>query len=303
MTKGELANIRPIRILFIGNSHSEDTFMALSEVFFAEGRTNFTFGLCYEGGSSTTRHLENITNDYARYEYYESKSSNPGAYTMPFDSNKYDGKAERTTLKNVLRRYAWDYIFIQTQPLDFLHTDMYKTDRDNLVTKIRAIEGSGVKIGYSCSWVAPYSDDKSALESSTGKSKEWYDAYVTALGGKDKYTLANMYNYMKNAAQKNLLTDSNYSLVINCCSPMYYANQDYASTYFYRDLVHLTPLGRVLASYSFYTQFMKYLGKLTTLEKVQLEEYTLEGLTLSGTPKSVIKDSVNTTLNNPWVKS
>ena len=61
MVKGELATLKPLKILFIGNSHSQDTFIPLAEVFYAEGQTDYVFGLCKRDGSTIQDHIDLIT--------------------------------------------------------------------------------------------------------------------------------------------------------------------------------------------------------------------------------------------------
>jgi hypothetical protein len=300
MVKGELATLKPLKILFIGNSYSQDTFTPLAEVFYAEGKTDYVFGLCFEGGSSAQRHAENITNNYARYEYYESKPNSTGAYSTPFGT-RASGDSVRVTMDKILQQQDWDYVFIQTSPAEYVDNTMFASERDQIATHVKELRPNA-KIGYSCSWLAPYSDDKTRLQNCTGNNKVWYDAMV-AKAGTD--TEAH-YQMLYNAITQNILTDTTYSTVLPACTPVAYASRTVGmgSDELYRDLVHLSDFGRVLVAYMFYAQLMKDLKNMTALSAISLKKYnqTLseETLALTAENKAAILNSVNYALQTPW---
>jgi hypothetical protein len=293
MTKGDLAALKtnPTKVLFIGNSHAQDIFAPLAEVFYAEGQTDFTLGLCMKNGASAQQHADNIANNSASYAYYESIPNQSGSFSRPLTSST-------VTIDQVLQQHSWDYVFIQSVPLDLIDDTIVSSARKQITDHITNMLPNA-NIGYSCAWIAPYSDDKSTLESLTGTVKEWHDAYVA----KGCETAADYYTVITNSVTKNLLTDKTYSMVIDCCTPIYYLNQILTinSNSLYRDTLHLKPAGRVFAAYAFYAQFMKALGKLDTLDSVNLEKYVLEGLSLTAAGKKNLLESVNYTLQNPWV--
>ena len=124
MVKGELSKPLTTNILFIGNSHSQDTFMPFAEVFNAEGENNFVFGLCKKEGSSAKDHSKNIQNNIADYHYYESTPNDKGTYSNPFGRDD-DGKLTRVTMDKILTAQNWDYVFIQSCPGDYVDDTVF----------------------------------------------------------------------------------------------------------------------------------------------------------------------------------
>ena len=298
MTKGELATLKPVKILLIGNSHSADTFMPLSEVFHAEGHTSYVFGLCKKEGSSIQDHTNNILNNTADYIYYESTSASTESYTTPFGRDDIDNDFVRVTMKKVLEQHQWDYIFIQNSPLDMTDETVFATERNQIVDYIKQFHPEA-KIGYACPWLAPYADDKTKLQNLTVAQQTWYDALV-AKGGE---TADGQYGAMYDAIKNNIMTDDACSMVFAACASVYYANQvlNTSSDVLYRDVLHVSKgLGRLLVAYTFYAQFMQNFSNLETFNEIQLKEYVLGSYRLTAGDKDMILQSVNYTLSNLW---
>ena len=296
MVKGELATLKPLKILFIGNSHSQDTFIPLAEVFYAEGQTDYVFGLCKRDGSTIQDHVDLITGNVADYKYYESTPNSSGTYSNPF-GREPDDSLTRVTMDTALKCHDWDYVFIQSSPIDLLDETVFAAQRQQVVNYIKEFVPNA-KIGYSCSWLAPYSDSKDKLQSLTGGAKEWYDAIVTKCGE----DTANQYRCLYGSAIENILTDNTYSIVTSLCTPVYYANQvlGVSSDILYRDVLHMSSLGRVLVGYTFYAQLMQAFGKIESLDTIKLDKYNIANYGLTEEYKSIITNSVNYTLQNPW---
>ena len=297
MTKGALAELITTKILFIGNSHSQDTFMPLAEVFNAEGKNNFVFGVCKKEGGSVQDHASNIRNSVADYHYYESTPNDKGTYSNPFGRDD-DGKLTRVTMDKVLTAQKWDYVFIQSCPGDYLDDTVFASDRDVVENYVKQYLPEA-KICYSGSWLAPYSDDITKLQSLTGTNKQWYEANV-AKGGVET---AGQYRVIYDAVNQNLIPDTSYALVADVCTPVYYANQilGVGSDSLYRDTLHMGTLGRILVGYAFYTQFMKAFEGLTSFNSISLDKYVLGNYELTAEDKAMMLESVNYTLQNPWV--
>lgn len=285
------------KILFIGNSFSQDVFMPLSEIFYTEGHTNYLFGLCKKEGSSAPDHANNIANGVADYHYYESTANNKGTYSNPFGRDD-SGSLKRVAMDQILKEHNWDYVFIQSGPPDFISDTVSKDDRQKIANYIRKL-APGAKIGYSCSWLAPHSDDESKLQSLTGIAKTWYEAYVAKAGKEAKGRWKLIYDAVKD----NILTDGTYRMIASFTTPVYYANQilGKSSDALYRDTLHMGALGRVLVGYTFYAQFMQTFRDLDALSDVGLKKYVLGNYTITSADKNMILESVNYTLQSPWI--
>ena len=136
-------------ILIIGNSHSEDTFKLLPDVFKAEceNYTEYKFGILYQGGSSLTDHADNLETGKT-YAYHKSDASYVGLTEQP----------TKVTLAQAMKD-GWDIVFFQNGPLDLAEAgrNMNEGPRTDLENYMRN-NYPNVKIGYCVSWVAPYCD-------------------------------------------------------------------------------------------------------------------------------------------------
>lgn len=284
----EMVNNKKItKILFIGNSHARDIFMPSIEVFRAEGQFDYVLGLCMKGGASVTTHADSLTNNIENYAYYESHPNIAGEYIEP----------QYTTIRKALMQHKWDYVFIQGNPLDLTDSTIHTAERQTIATYIKRFLPDA-KICYSCSWLAPYSDDKATLQSLTGTEKTWYAANVAKFGDTPEKQYTGICNNIKN----NIITDSTYSMVLDTGTAIYYASQilGVSSDVLYEDVLHLKKgLGRVIAGYAFYTQFMQKFGQLETLSTVKLIEYFKANYSLTEADKNTILESVNYALQNP----
>lgn len=287
------------KVLFIGNSHSQDTFMPCSEVFRAENQVNYLFGLCRKEGSSIQDHSNAIQNKATDYTYFESTPTSQESYINPFGKDDVDGELVKVTMDRVLKQHEWDYVFIQLSPLDLADDTVFATDRKVIVNRIKDLQPNA-KIGYACPWLAPYDDDITKMDALDGPRKIWYEAMV-AKGGT---TAAGQYGMFCNAIKNNILNDKSCSMISAAGSSVYYANQilKVGSNVLYRDVLHLSKgLGRLLAAYTVYAQLMQASGKISSLSAIKLDDYVLGSYTLTSANKNMILESINYILQNPWV--
>ena len=101
------------KILFIGDGVvARDIFFGLSEVFYAEGYTDYTFGMALYNNASLSTHASIINDSAARYTYFVSK--NGGAYT----------NTKNQTLPAVLAAEDWEIVFIEIGPQDVINSSV-----------------------------------------------------------------------------------------------------------------------------------------------------------------------------------
>lgn len=94
---------KPVSVLFIGNSYSEDTCYFLRDIF-AAGNMNLTLGYLYRGGCTIDLHWQSIQND-----------ENGTLTDADLYSYNYTGgtRVMDTTIKQGLLKQNWDYVVVQ----------------------------------------------------------------------------------------------------------------------------------------------------------------------------------------------
>ena len=252
------------KILIIGNSHSEDTFAALPAVFLAEGYEGYTFGFARRGSHTVTMHRENIENtlngNTVKYGYQECTPSDNGIYK----------EKEGISFGAVLTKQAWDIVYIHVGITDITTDDMCKSDRDYVVNYIKeTCTNKNVKIGYANTWIAPYADTQTERDTILAKLNKQVQndptsIWAAVLNNFDINRPIKQHNTTIRLFQNNIFNDSTYYSVMHTGTAILYANQTLgvpASTStsnkptLYRDNMHLTDYGRVLAAYSFFAQY------------------------------------------------
>ena len=293
------------KILLIGNSHATDTFTYLPTVFAAEGYNDYTFGLATRGSCTINMHATGIDGG-AKYTY--------GVCT-PSDNLTFDKSKNGSTLGVILKDVAWDIVYIQTGSQELTMSDMNKSDRDIVVNYIKeTCENPDVKIGYSCSWIAPYVDsesDRDAVFEDLGTDDFWgpilvdennYEATKHLL---DYRRPIRQHNKNITLFENNIFTDDTYFSNINTGTAILYANQvlglparDATSSKpsLYRDRFHLSDgFGRTLASYAFFSQYMG-------VEINYINVDVVNGVTFTEEMKGYMLEALNFSQTNAWTK-
>ena len=95
---------KPIKILSIGHSFSKDVMTTnLYNMFVEGGYTDITIGYLYMAGCSMPKHLYNIQNNKAQYEYAKNNS---GRWVTK----------NNTTALSALQEENWDFVTVQSSP-------------------------------------------------------------------------------------------------------------------------------------------------------------------------------------------
>ena len=92
-----------LRILFIGNSFSQDAVHLLPNLLEGAGLDAVELGLMYWGGSIIQQHNDNFYNNSTNFTYYRKPTSIQGTWLQ------YKGY----TLEDAVKEHAWDIITIQ----------------------------------------------------------------------------------------------------------------------------------------------------------------------------------------------
>ena len=95
---------KPIKILSIGHSFSKDVMTTnLYNMFKEGGYTDVTIGYLYMAGCSMPKHLYNIQNNLAQYEY---SKNNSGTWVTK----------NNTAALTALKEEDWDFVTVQSSP-------------------------------------------------------------------------------------------------------------------------------------------------------------------------------------------
>lgn len=95
---------KPIKILSIGHSFSKDVMTTnLYNMFIEGGYTDVTIGYLYMAGCSMPKHLYNIQNNLAQYEYAKNTD---GRWVTKYN----------TSALTALKEEEWDFVTVQSSP-------------------------------------------------------------------------------------------------------------------------------------------------------------------------------------------
>ena len=130
------------KILFIGNSFSDDTMEYAAEILLSLGASSVSLGNMYIGGCSVNRHVDNAANNRALYEY--RTNTGHGWTTTP-----------HTSLRTALTAQDWDVVAIQSGTADgSRHTCQRCYENLPILTAyIKALCKNTPKIVFNMTWV------------------------------------------------------------------------------------------------------------------------------------------------------
>ena len=131
-----------MKILFIGNSFSDDTMEHAAPVLRSLGVRSMSLGNLYIGGCSIHRHVDNAANDRAWYEY--RTNTGDGWTTTP-----------DTSLRMALTSEEWDVIAVQTGTADGSRNTCERCYDflPILLNYIKALCKNAPKIVFNMTWV------------------------------------------------------------------------------------------------------------------------------------------------------
>ena len=277
-----------MKILMIGNSHSNDTFYQLGRVFNAQGyQENVYIGFLYYSGCSLSQHIQFGTNDDAVYEFRTS------------DGDWWKHRI-KVTLSSALQEQPWDVVVIIGAKSDITES-LNERDRTALVEFVNRYLPTPHRFYWLTTWPSP---TENSFFRPGDPFLEGYKANLMNLYG---FNRQNQFGKNVIAVQNNIFSDPNFAGAICVGKGIMLATEKLGipQTEIYRDYTHLNDFGRLIASYCFYTQFT---GKPVAEVKVDVipaqnreERYRRLGdLTITAKMKDIIKTCANGALADPW---
>ncbi len=279
-----------MKILILGNSHSNDTFFQLARVFHTQGyEASVDLGFLYHSGCSIAQHVEYYEGDVPAYDFYKSN----GVW--------WDCK-NLCTIQCALEADKWDIIFLQAARSDL-------TDDLNLATRRRLedLVNRHVPHPHAFAWHTTWPSPNDELFFSEGYWRQppaGYKDTLTRLYGFDPLT---QYAVLTEAAKKSILTDGTYQKAICTGAAIVYATQvlGISQREVYRDYTHLSDFGRLIAAHTFYAQFTGRPIQSVNVDVIPAEHrqkhYRDQGdFIVTPTMKEIILKSANQALLDPW---
>jgi len=262
-TKPALFEGNSLKILAIGNSFSQDATEYLYDVAKAEGITNLVIGRLNYGGCSLERHVNYANTGEGAY-YYEKNTTGKWELT------------ENATLLDGLLDEDWDIITMQQNSSNSGLPETYEGHLEQLISYVNEQKTNpNAKLIWHMTWA--YQGD------STHEAFPRYDSNQMT-----------MYTKIKETVNQVILPNSAFAAVF----PVGTAIQNARTTFFgdnlTRDGFHLSYLGRLVASYTWYAVLTGVVPETIHLEK------TINGMAVSEGMRSVIRESVANAIRDPY---
>ncbi|MBR4864515.1 MAG: DUF4886 domain-containing protein [Oscillospiraceae bacterium] len=285
--------IRPLKVLTLGHSLAVDSGHMLNLVADAEGYDQpMEIATLYYSGCPLYKHVNYIKNNSAVYDLYVSSTTTPGKAPVITKS---------VTMEYGVKYMDWDIIIMQGGVFEIAYDDKYQDGNiqfiQNYVDSIKT--NPNAIYAWHMAWACP--TDNELRDKYPYSPNSYYTSYEAF--NDDRTT---MYNAITGAVSRNIVTDDSFLYLI----PSGTAIENALSSYLvekdlHRDYVHVSDLGRVIASYTWYCT----LAGIDHLEEIQLDAIPKAFLkstsdktqdrVLTEAEKAIVLESVNNALANP----
>lgn len=289
--KGLFAEEKVLKIMIVGNSHSNDTFWLLQKVFEDQmPDQKVMLGVMYYSGCSVNRHVKFAT-------------ENQGVYSYHNNTNGVWNTTKEATMDTGLCDQDWDIVVFQGG----------RGERDNEynLTGRRALEqivkdrvAQPYRMMWQITWPSPDDPTFFSEEYPVQPPAGWVE-YLQDKYGHDVFK---QFTAMLDRVETYLVADETYEKVISVGAGIMHAHAALGvpQTALWRDYAHLSDFGRLIAAHSFYAQFT---GKAVTEINIDVipaelrqKRFRAEGdLIVTEEMKRVIIAAANHALEEPWV--
>ena len=281
---------KALKIIIVGNSHGNDTFWLLHEVFNDQmPEQEVVLGALYYSGCTVSKHVKFAMEDQYVYDFHRNE----------------DGTWETMNEANIdagLRNQAWDIVLFQGGRGD--------TDNEYNLTGRRALEkivSDRVRQPYQMMWQITWPSPNDPMFFSPDYRVQppagWVE-YLQTNFGHDPY---NQFKIMTGKAVEYLVEDETYEKVICAGAGVMHAHaaQGVPQAQLWRDYTHLSDYGRLITAYCFYAQLTGNAVTEVGIDKIPAslrQKYTRnEGdLIITEEMKQVIIAAANHALEDPW---
>ena len=281
---------KALKILVIGNSHSNDTFWLLHKVFEDQmPEQEVVLGALYYSGCSVTKHVKFATENQFVYEFHRN------------DTGSWETTKE-INMDAALSNQAWDYVLFQGGRGDTA-SEYNLTNRRALEQIVADRVPQPYKMMWQITWPSP-SDPKFFSPDYPVQPPAGWVEYLQSDYGHDPFK---QFDIMTGKAKEFLLEDETYEKVICAGAGVMHAHAvlGVPQADLWRDYTHLSDYGRLITAYCFYTQFT---GKPITEVNIDVipaamrqAHFRSQGdLIVTEEMKQVIIAAANHALEDPW---
>ena len=284
--------VRPLKILTIGHSLAVDSGHMINLVADAEGYDQeFIIGTLYYSGCPLYKHVNYLQHDSAVYRLYLSSTKTPNQPPVIYSG---------MTMKMGITFEDWDIIIMQGGVFEIAE-DVTYTDGNIQIIRDYVNQhktNPDALFAWHMPWAPPTDNDLRDLYPYSPNT--YYTSYEKY--GDDRTV---MYHSITGAVERNIVTDPEFVYLIPTGTAIENALSSYLEeSDLHRDYVHVTDLGRVIASYTWYCVLMgvDHLDevKLDAIPKAFFQSTTgNEDRVLTDAEKAIILESVNNALKDP----
>lgn len=282
-----------LRVITIGNSHTNDATNLLYEVFHAEmPEQKVLIGNMYYSGCPVIKHVQFAQANSPEYDY------------MKNDSGTWNTQAG-TTLEYALREQAWDAVILHDMNTYAIKDSNYSSPiHQTLIDYVKDHTYYDVDFYWHLVWANPVDPVFFELSYDPQPPGGWVSNYTANSDmNSDK-----MLTQLIDQTQKHIMSTGEFKDVIPAGTAIQYANNrmDQTDPDLYRDYTHMSDFGRLLCAYTWYATIT---GK-TEITEVNVDVVpanlrhrrakVLGDLEITEEMKQVIIESVNYALQNPW---
>ena len=284
------AEEKVLKIMIVGNSHSNDTFWLLQKVFADQmPDQEVMLGVMYYSGCSVSRHVKFATENKNVYRYY---SNIDGVWNTTEDATMDTGLCDQ----------AWDVVVFQGGSGDAAN-EYNLTGRRALEQIVKERVAQPYKMMWQITWPSPDDPTFYSAEYPVQPPAGW----VENLQNNYDHDTFKQFAVMIDKAKSYLVEDETYEKVISSGAGVMYAHAalDIPQTALWRDYTHLSDFGRLIAAYSFYAQFTGNAVSEINIDVIpsalRQKRFRAEGdLIITEEMKNVIIAAANHALEEPW---
>ncbi len=285
-----------MKILSIGQSHSQDSIWLVQEVLQTEmPDKQFVIAECLKS-VTLVDHVYNAENEVPDYLYYVNTD---GEWVSESDGYSY-------TIRQALLDQQWDYVIINESSRYLgLETTMKQGYVDRMITYIQGVVGDGPKLLYNWTWATPEDQGFYAEDFVPQPPSGFWDNFTR------DYNADSVYHYeaMRSMVQKYIVPNTAFDKILYSATPIQYAVQVLGvdEMLMYRDYIHLSDYGRLYIGYLWYAQLYG-LEEITEVNVGVIEEHLrfwrfadngAGDVVLTEEMKNWLMESVNWALKHP----
>ena len=285
---------KSLKVLTLGNSGAVDCGHMLALIANAEGYENFKLATLYYSGCSLTMHVGFMSKNESVYKLYVSSTDEP---------DKVPTIMNDVSMEQALRYDYWDIVVMQESSWDMADGDATAI-RNNIQLLQKFVRENcmnpNVKFAYNSNWAGP-TDNTLRDTYPNPENNVYYTRY--AAYGDDR---SNLYHAIVKTVQDVIVPDDTFEYII----PAGTALENALSSYWeekdiHRDYWHATDRARVMVSYVWLCRIFG----IEQLEEIKLDKIPMaffksmqgtEDYVLTDMDKSIILESVNNALKNPF---